>query len=180
VRVQEWPFAGAIDVLREQTAVRAAYDQLVTFLLEADPPRHGKVKHQPRFVYDQTGLADDLRLRLKTVGWQHGDVLSGEMTIDGVRLPPVRADMVKGPTHVVFEFGNVASFAHNLLTRVTLAAATQGIRLTVLVTPTSRFARLIDSNLAAFERVAGEMSRLADAHPEAIPGPLMVVGVEPD
>jgi len=180
VRVQEWPFAGALDVLRDRQAEAEAYQQLMTFLSASEPPRHGNAKHHPRFVFDQTRLADDLRVRLKEVGWQHGDILSGEMVVDGVRLPPVRGDMIKGATHVVFEFGNVASFAHNLLTRVTLASAMHGIGLTVLVTPTSVFARQIDSNLAAFERVAGEMSRLAAVHPEAIPGPLMVVGVEPD
>ena len=165
--------------LREQGSEAECYGQVVAFLREADPPRHHKVKHDARFVFDQTKLADDMRF-LKSVGWQHGDVVSGQLAIDGVRLPAVRADMIKQCTHVVFEFGNVASFAHNLLTRVTLATAKRGIRLTALITPTSVFARQIDSNLAAFERVAGEMNRLADAHPEAIPGPLMVVGVEPE
>jgi hypothetical protein len=45
--------------------------------------------------------------------------------------------------------------------------------------PTHRFAARIDSNLVSFERVTIDMKRLAYHSPNMIPGPMLIIGIEP-
>jgi hypothetical protein len=180
MRLREWPFVDAARIVATDVQVRGAYSQLTRVLSAATPPRQVKTKARSEFIYSQTVLAKLVRTELGSLGWTRGEVLATEAEVDGVRVPACRADLVRPPVHAILEFGNRASYGLNLVTRVPLAVARSSIRLSVMITPTERFGRQLDTNLAIFERVAGEIHRLLDARPEALPGPLMVVGIEPD
>lgn len=180
VKVIDAPIAGASDVLRADAQVEAAYHRLLAVLIATDAPRQSRTKASSLFVYDQRELQAALRAELRGFGWSHGRGLSEDLVYDGVRVPGIQADMLGDGLHVVLEFGNRASWAHNLVTRV-LGATSRGLALmTVLVTPTQAFARRIDTNLGTFERVAASLQLMDRWRPEAIPGPIIVVGVVPD
>lgn len=180
MRVVDAPIAGAAELLREDREIEAAYERLISLLISTGVPRQTKAKSSPRYIYDQRELQSVLRAQLRGLGWTHGRGLSEDTVFDGVRTPGIQADLIGSGLHVILEFGNRASWAHNLLTRVLGAVAGGHARLTVFVTPTDELARQIDANLGSFERVATTLRLIERWSPHVIPGPLMLIGVGPD
>lgn len=180
MKVIDAPVAGAADLLRNDAGIDAAYRKLLGILASTEAPRQTRAKASSLFVYDQRQLQVDLRAQMRGVGWSHARGLSEDTTYDGVRVPGVQADMLGNGLHVILEFGNRASWAHNLVTRVLGAASTGLASMTVFVTPTQTFARRIDTNLGTFERIAASLHLMERWRPEAIPGPMIVVGVSPE
>jgi hypothetical protein len=152
VRTKDAPFADAFDLLKRSQVTEVAYQSVLDLLAHASVPAQSKEKAKPQFVFDQTAL----------------------------RIRGIQADSIGHRIHVVLEFGNRASWAHNLVTRITGAVAANLVDLTVVVVPTDAFSRRIDTNLATFERVVANVRLLERWNPCSIPGPLIVVGVEPD
>lgn len=180
MNISDAPIGGAAAILRRDAEVDAAYRRLLEILISTPAPRQPRAKASPLFVYDQRAFQADLRAQLRGLGWSHGRSLSEDATFDGVRIPGVQADMLGDGLHVILEFGNRTSWAHNLMTRALGAAARDLTRLTVFVMPTQAFARRIDTNLATFERVAASLHMIERWRPEVVPGPLMLVGIVPD
>jgi hypothetical protein len=177
--VTEAPFAGALQILDEAMPLSEAYRELSEVLAATEAPLRERPKARPEYIYDQTAFARDVRTALRARGWSHEVPLAPEAWSSGVRIPAVFADMVKGSCQTILEFGNRASWAHNLLTRIALAHGSGRVGITFLVTPMHDFAATIDSNLVSFERVDVEIRRLLRAQPGMIPGPLLLVGVSP-
>jgi hypothetical protein len=178
MHVTDAPFAGAADLLRDDVEVASGYRILLDVLGRMSMPHQGRVKASPFFIYDQTELQARLRDELCRAGWSYRRALTPDLTYDGVHVTGTVSDLIGHGCHVILEFGNRASWAHNLVTRVVAAHRREFARLTVFVTPTDRLARQIDTNLASFERVAASVGQLAQLAPEMIPGPLVVVGVD--
>jgi hypothetical protein len=114
------------------------------------------------------------------MGWEREAPIQPGSSRRGVALAPVKADMSKSRVHAIFEFGNRASYAYNTLSRFALGTVEPGFVVTAFVVPTAAFANRIDSNLATFERLVAEFNRLERLLPRMIPGPLLIVGVQPD
>jgi hypothetical protein len=180
MRVEIFSLAGAVEAIRSDQARSDAYFELIDLLEELDVRRHGKKKSRAEYVWDQTDLIARARGELAKRGWTRDTVIVPSATSFESRLAPVKADTIKGDVQVIFEFGNRASYAYNTLTRVALGCAVVGVAVTVFVVPRIRFANAIDSNLASFERLAGEFKRLQDVGSTMVPGPLVILGVEPD
>lgn len=180
MRTKDAPFTGAHDLLNGRRSIESAFRSVLEVLGRADVPAQTKMKASPRFVFDQTALQENLRAELRRNGFAYGRALSADVKSDGIHIRGVQADMIGHGLHVVLEFGNRASWAHNLITRVTGAVAGEFADLTVVVVPTDEFSRRIDTNLATFERVVANLRLLERWNACSIPGPLIVVGVEPE
>jgi hypothetical protein len=180
MNVVDAPIGGAIELIRSDSQVDAAYRRLLGVLIDTSVPSQTRVKASPLFVYDQRQLQVQLRAQLRGLGYTHGRTLSPDSTYDGVRIPGYQADMVGDGLHVIFEFGNRASWAHNLVTRVLGGVAQDLAALSVIVAPTDAFARRIDTNLGTFERIAASLGTIERWRSESIPGPMMIVGVWPN
>ena len=180
MKVVDAPFAGAAQLLEREPGLESSYRRLLQILAETAAPRQSRKKASPLFVYDQRELQKNLRALLTTIGYTHGRALSPDTSYDDVRIPGVQADMLGHGLHVLLDFGNRASWAHNLVTRVLGGFAIEVVRLTVIVTPTDAFARRIDTNLGTFERVASSMRLIERWRAQSLPGPMIVVGVAPD
>lgn len=180
VRTKDAPFANAHDLLKASSPIEVAYRSVLDVLTRATAPAQTKTKASPRFVFDQTALQEGLRADLSARGFTYGRALSADVKSDGINIRGIQADSIGHRVHVVLEFGNRASWAHNLLTRVTGAVAGAFVDLTIVVVPTDEFSRRIDTNLATFERVVANLRLLERWNACSIPGPLIVVGVEPE
>jgi hypothetical protein len=180
VQVIDAPINSAADLLLADREVDAAYRRLLVLLFDTSAPRQNRVKASPLFVYDQTELQRLIRSQLRGLGYTRGRQLSADTTYDGVRIPGFQADMIGHGLHVILEFGNRASWAHNLVTRVLGGIASDYARLSVVVAPTDAFARRIDTNLGTFERIASSLKLIERWRRESLPGPILVVGVTPD
>lgn len=180
VKVVDAPFGGAAQLLETERQLDLAYRRLLEVLIGTSVPRQRRQKASPLFVYDQRELQKSLRAQLRGLGFSYGRALSPDTTFDGVRVPGIQADMIGDGLHVVLDFGNRASWAHNFLTRVLGGVANQIAQLTVIITPTDGFARRIDTNLGTFERVAASLREIERWRRESLPGPIIVVGVAPD
>ena len=168
------------ELLRADEGAREAYYELIDVLQECDAPRRDHPKSKPAYVFDQTALVELARSRLEALGWAREAPIHPASSLRGASLAPVKADMSKSRVHAIFEFGNRASYAYNTLSRYALGTVEPGFAITAFVVPTATFANRIDSNLATFERLVGEFNRLERLLPRMIPGPLLIVGVEPD
>lgn len=180
MRTKDAPFANAFDLLRGSPETEAAYQAVLDLLERSSVPAQTKAKASPRFVFDQTALQERLRAELRSIGFAYGRALSPDATSDGIQIRGIQADSIGHRIHVVLEFGNRASWAHNLVTRITGAVAGDLVDLTIVIVPTDAFSRRIDTNLATFERVAANVRLLERWNPCSIPGPLIVLGVEPE
>lgn len=180
MRTKDAPFSRALDLLNRSPAMESAYRSVLDVFDRASAPPQMKTKASPRFVFDQTALQERLRTDLRTLGFAYGRALSPDVKSDGIHIRGIQADMIGHRLHVVLEFGNRASWAHNLVTRITGAVAGDFADLTVVVVPTDEFSRRIDTNLATFERVVANLRLLERWNACCIPGPLIVVGVEPE
>jgi len=85
----------------------------------------------------------------------------------------LRSDFRKARIEVEVQFGNIARYAYDLV-KMGIAIARERAEVGLLVVPTRRFADVIGSNLAHFERVVREVRLM----PLAIP--LVVLGIEPE
>jgi hypothetical protein len=168
-----------MDFLRSEARGLDAYNEVVRVLRSARPPEQQKTKAKKSFIYDQTELIKQLRAELQMVGWTREALLAPEVQSEKIVLRRISADTLKYRVHTIFEFGNRSYYAYNIMTRVALGFATGAVGLAVFVLPTHRFAAAIDSNLVSFEQVAAELARLSAAMPRMIPGPTMLVGIEP-
>lgn len=180
MRTKDAPFADALDLLKGSPSIEAAYQSVLDVLGSAAVPAQTRTKASPRFVFDQTALQENLRAELRASGFTFGRALSADTESDGIHIRGIQADSIGHRVHVVLEFGNRASWAHNLVTRITGAVAGAFVDLTVVVVPTDEFSRRIDTNLATFERVVANLRLLERWNACSIPGPLIVVGVEPE
>jgi hypothetical protein len=180
LKVVDAPFGGAAQLLEVERPLDIAYRRLLGLLTETSVRRQTRQKASPLFVYDQRELQKALRAQLRALGFSHGRALSPDTTFDGVRVPGIQADMIGDGLHVVLDFGNRASWAHNLVTRVLGGVANEFAQLTVIVTPTDGFARRIDTNLGTFERIAASLREIERWKRESLPGPIILVGVAPD
>lgn len=180
MRYQDAPLLGAAELLTKDHAIRFAYEELIGILERSGVPPQEKAKSKPSFVYDQTKLQSAIRRTLRSHGWTQKIPLAPEVRLASARVPAIESDMIKDQLQVILEFGNRASFFANFLSRFAFGVASRKVRLTVFVTPTYRFAGKIDANLANFERITAEVGRLATGVPTLIPGPLVMVGVEPE
>lgn len=178
--VSDAPFAAAADLLRADSPSFVAYWELVKTLQSSEAPRHDRRKAKPQYVYDQTALIESLRNTLEDAGWARNQVLAPEAERAGTRIRRVSSDMMKSGVHAIFEFGNRSYYAYNMLTRVAFGVATDRVRLSVFVLPTQEFANSIDSNLVSFEQVGAELARLIAALPQMVPGPVMLIGLQPE
>lgn len=168
MRVEVVALAGAAETVRADAARSAAYFELLDALGALEARRHGRSKSRPEYVYDQTAFIDSSRAVLERHQWSRGRVLAPASESFGVRMAPVSSDLIKAGVHVIFEFGNRASYAYNTLSRFALGCATGVAMVTTFVVPTLSFANAIDSNLATFERLAGEFARLERLMPRII------------
>lgn len=166
-------------LLRANDGAREAYFELLDVLQDCDAPRRDSPKSKPAYVFDQTALVESARSRLEALGWDREVSIHPASSTRGAALAPVKADMSKSGVHAIFEFGNRASYAYNTLSRFALGTVEPGFSVTAFVVPTTTFANRIDSNLATFERLVAEFRRLEQVLPRMIPGPLLIVGVEP-
>ena len=180
MKLVDAPFAGASKLLERDPDLERAYRGVLKILRETSVPPQSRQKASPLFIYDQRELQRIVREQLRSAGFRHGRALSPDTAFDTVRIPGIQADMIGHDLHVLLDFGNRASWAHNLVTRVLGGFAMEVARLTVLVTPTDAFARHIDTNLGTFERVASSVRLMERWRPESLPGPIVVVGVSAD
>ena len=180
MEVVDAPFAGAAELLRSDPPIDRAYRRLLRVLMTTAVPRQTKQKSSSAYVFDQRELQALLRSQLLGIGWSHGRALSEDVSYDRVRIRGFQADMLGEGLHVILDYGNRSSWAHNVLTRMLGTVARDWARLTVLVTPTDSLARKIDSNLGTFERVAVSLRAIERWNPTALPGPLILVGTSPD
>ncbi len=168
MQVTDVPFRGAADLLRRDQEVDHGYRSLLRVLMETTVPRQTRTKASPRYIYDQTQLQKNIRAQLVGVGWTHGRALSADLTYDRVTFTGIRADLLGDGCHVILEFGNRASWAHNLVTRGVGANSLGLARLLVFVAPSTSMADQIDANLASFEaycRDAGAHRTLGSSEP---------------
>lgn len=179
LHLTESPFAGAMDVVASGTRAASSYRLLLSTLGNLEAPTHERVKARPTYIYDQTRLQAMVRERLMASGWLFEVELLPKQVVDGVRLAEIKSDLIGPDCIVILDFGNRTSWSHNLVTRVVGSLKRVPGALTVFVTPTDAFAKRIDSNLGTFERVTSELRFLTARRPEMVPGPLMLVGVEP-
>lgn len=179
MRIAEASLAGAMDVLRAQAQALNAYNELIAVLRTANPPQQLRKKAKKAFVYDQTELIKEVRAELQTRGWKREVLFAPESRSEQILIRRVSADTLKDGVHAIFEFGNRSYYAYNLTTRVAFGFSTRSTVLAVFVLPSHRFAAAIDSNVVSFEQVVAELGRLCTALPHMIPGPTMIVGLEP-
>ncbi|MEK6227470.1 MAG: hypothetical protein AABM40_14405 [Chloroflexota bacterium] len=156
------------------------YSELVEVLRNTQAPRQVRHKAKPQYVFDQTGLIRSLRAELQKREWKRDVLFAAESATNDIRIRRVTADTLRTGVHAIFEFGNRSYYAYNLVTRVAFGYATGIVRLAVFVLPTQKFANAIDSNVVSFEQVAAEMVRLVSSLPRMVPGPMMLIGIEPE
>src|SRR4051812_24133092 len=115
VRIEIFSLAGANEAIRSDQTRSDAYFELIDVLEELAVRRHGKKKSRAEYVFDQTELMARARAELGKRGWTRDAVLVPSATSFESRLAPVKADTTKSDVHLIFEFGNRASYAYNTL-----------------------------------------------------------------
>ncbi len=180
MQVTDAPFGGASEIIGRDPAVGAGYEAVLRVLMSTSMPLRGVAKSRPRFIYDQTEFQRLIRAQLRSMGWTHGRALSTDFVYDGTKMSGVRADLMGFGCHAILEFGNRASWAHNLLTRGVGSVNGAGAQLLIYVAPVARLADQIDSNLATFERIAASLAWIEQRAPRCLPAPVSVIGVDVD
>lgn len=123
---------------------------------------------------DQDALNKRLHMGFERFGWEPQPLVLGR-TLGRELESFLKGDFKKRDVFVEVEFGNTASLFRDLFKFQLVGQSKRG-EVAVAVLPTSTAARLMDSNVATFERLESLMPFL-----DLVVGiPVLAIGVEPD